>query len=299
MTRGRLLIVGLAVLVIAGAAGAVAGASGRLDLSPDGPAATVTPATVDASATVGYHRCPADDLVLATFHGGDRVYAVGRTEDAAWIAVRAPVDVAASVWVPAGSLAADGDLGALPVTTCAPSGSPSSAPTDQTAGTSTAPPPSTAGGAEPGTTGSTFPSTTGPPTTDSTELPSTTGPVTFPSTTGAPDTAGPTIGPINVQPTTVFEDGPSCVRLARTATVTVTVTDPSGVGRVSLRWSVAEFGDEATMTGTGTYTAVVGPFPVGTVDGAAPVELVVEAFDTAGNRSLAVADGALTLRGCA
>lgn len=291
VTRARFLFAVVAVVVVAGALGAVAGAGGTLDLVDDHHELVLS------DETVGYRRCPADESTLAVFRGGDRVYAVGRTDDGSWIAVRAPTDLSVTVWVPEAALDPDADLGTLPVLGCTDPESGDTSPKGSIETTSTAP--ATTGGVDTAPPTTAFPATTGAPDSSpsTTGQPSTTTSV-LPSTTGPPDTEGPSIGPIEVEPARVFEDGPDCVRLARTATVRVRADDPAGVTRVVLRWSVGEAQADVSLEGGPVYQGTIGPIPIGTVEATTPVELVVEAVDGAGNRSLAVSESVLALEPC-
>lgn len=121
----------------------------------------------------------------------------------------------------------------------------------------------------------------------------TTPPSTAPPTTR--DSEGPAISSLSVSPGTV-KAGSSCPNaLPSQATVTVRITDPSGVG--SVRLTVAGPGAQnvpMTATGGGNYTATVGPFdtvlpPGAKLDGA----VIVTATDAAGNQS--AKSGSLTI----
>lgn len=121
------------------------------------------------------------------------------------------------------------------------------------------------------------------------------------TTTTAPDTTGPTIGTISAGPGLIREnDGEGCV--PTTSTVSVSVSDPSGVTSVTLSWSVGASSGSKAMSGTGTYSASVGPFTgstIGPSPGTAAVALTVTAKDGAGNTSPPKSSsGVLTLENC-
>ncbi|MGH9277723.1 MAG: hypothetical protein ACRD12_06400, partial [Acidimicrobiales bacterium] len=96
---------------------------------------------------------------------------------------------------------------------------------------------------------------------------------TAPPATSPPDTTAPSVGVPVVSPSTV-----AC---GSSATVTVSVTDPSGVGTVTLRLS-GFVSLEKTMTSQGgsTYSASTGPLAS---QFGGPVAVVVTAVDQRGN----------------
>jgi hypothetical protein len=285
------LWIAVATLGVAVGAGAALGGTGAVDLSDEERFAELLP----GEAT--YHLCP-DDVSLGVFHGGDRVYVTGRDGSGAWVEVRAPEDLSARVWVRVQELDPDASLDGLPVVDCA---------------FATGASPSTTSGAT--TPGTGEPSTTGPPgtagdsTTSSAGMPTTTGPpdattsTGFPTTTGPPDTTPPDISELRVNLPSIWEDGPSCSRLPRQATVAGTVTDAdSAVAGVTLRWTIGEGTDDSTaMTSSATtWSATIGPFPPGTVDELGDaVVLTVTATDTAGNVATVEDFRLLRLEGCA
>jgi hypothetical protein len=199
--------------------------------------------------------CP-DGTPVASLARGDRVLAIGRSDDGAWLEIRSPVDLDSGAWVPTEVLAGDVDrlelarlpveaceLGPLPTTTLPPETTTSSS-TTSTSSTTTS------------TTTTTIPETTLPPTT----LP--------PTTTTAPNT-GPTItgftitAPGSLNPNAYVHEVPDAPgqigACASVVQVRFSVTDPQGVGQVTFQWSTGTGGAIATQPVTagpnGEFTA--------------------------------------------
>jgi hypothetical protein len=116
LTRGRRLrlmnriLTGLSIgaVVTAGAIGAA------IALGTDDEAAPPT-------GGLTYHACP-EDRVAGELSRGDRIFLTGRTEDGAWVELRAPTDGDQRVWMPAAWVVPDEELGTLGVVEpdCAP-----------------------------------------------------------------------------------------------------------------------------------------------------------------------------------
>jgi hypothetical protein len=260
------------------------------------PGSTVPAQLAGASlSTVGYSACPgtaAGASVLGTFHGGDRVWVIGRDDSRQWLQVRDPAGE--HVWVPAATVTATA-VDALPVVACdlddrATTGT-DRASTAGSAGTAPVPPDEASTTT---TTSSTVPGVSPPSSTTTTSpLPSS----TTTSTPVAPgDHAGPSIQGAASNPNQIWEHyapgGGSCVSQI-TTTVSAGVTDPSGVAAVQLEWRLASNGSHGTvtMTPTGaTWRGIVGPFewnanavPASGTD----ITITVQARDGAGNTSTA------------
>ena len=104
---------------------------------------------------------------------------------------------------------------------------------------------------------------------------------TTPATPATPPPTPPVIG------TPVITDG--LCSTGRRVTVSVPVTDESGVERVALDWSTRAERGTAPMTQRGDrWYAGLGPFPGG------PLDLVVTAVDNQGNRAQRQSSGAVT-----
>lgn len=115
----------------------------------------------------------------------------------------------------------------------------------------------------------------------------------------AGDTAGPTIGGVGVSPNPIAEaynSEPTCSATGQPsiATVTVSVSDPSGVGSVTMSWP----GGSKSMSGGGTRSATIGPFSTGLVPqgGSTVVTITVTATDGVGN--VATRQGSVTVNDC-
>ncbi|GAB2769639.1 hypothetical protein GCM10027020_23670 [Nocardioides salsibiostraticola] len=114
--------------------------------------------------------------------------------------------------------------------------------------------------------------------------PSTPVPPSSPTTPTTPTTPPPTPPVIG---TPVLTDG--LCSTGRRVTVSVPVTDDSGVDQVALDWSTGAVRGTAPMTQRGDrWYAGLGPFPGG------PIDLVVTAVDDQGNRAQRQGSGAVT-----
>lgn len=88
---------------------AVGGAAGIVGLPESEAGAATAPQVVDVVGTAPGLHCPAGQPVVS-FSAGDRVYAVARSADSAWLGVRSPFDRSRVVWVAANRI--DPDAGA-------------------------------------------------------------------------------------------------------------------------------------------------------------------------------------------
>jgi hypothetical protein len=232
----------------------VGGALGLTVLRPDTRGADTTP-RVQPSGSV--FDCP-DGSPVATIQAGDRLFAIGRTDDGSWLAVRG-LDGDAVNWLPASGLEVD-DNRDLPVLTCAET----IIMVVGASGTSTTMPPATT--AAPTTT-------TSPPVTTATP---TTAPTTVP-----PDIQRPVVQ-VSTDVTEIYDNlYPAC---DNEAVLTAIATDNVGVVSVTGSWSGLAGSPAAFAKGSGTtWTLRFGPF---TDLGFAYNELVaitVTARDAAGN----------------
>jgi len=155
------------------------------------------------------------------------------------------------------------------------------------AGSAGGPPSSPPGAAETTTTtsgGGAAPPSTAPPTTAG----------------GAPagDSTPPSMGGVSVSPSTIYWS--PCSGSPTTAGLTVPVTDPNGVGAVSVSWQVSgtSLSGQSSASGSGSqYHAAIGPIS-GSPKPLLPksVAITVTAADTKGNT--ATAGASATLQDC-
>jgi hypothetical protein len=119
-----------------------------------------------------------------------------------------------------------------------------------------------------------------------------------------PDETGPSISGLSANPEEIWElwtrvTAPDpCRSQPRTSTITVQVTDPSGIGSVTVAWSVeAVKGSKPMSLSDSAWSADIGPFDDKTVEaGSALVEITVTATDKPGNSS--TAKTSITLHDC-
>lgn len=112
------------------------------------------------------------------------------------------------------------------------------------------------------------------------------------TTTQPPDRAGPTVSITSIAPS-VVKAGPQCANADPDRfTVTASVTDASGVARVTVQVAPGLPATPMASNGNGTYTATLGPIEGVPVDLEAAV--IVQGTDRAGNVSAAT--GSVTLR---
>lgn len=304
---GNRWLLGLAASGAVVVTGAIAGSQGFVDLADDRVVVSL-----DAAP---YYSCP-DGTEIGEFHRGDRVLVTARDGAGDWFQVRAPFDLDARVWVRAPHVVPDTAIGDLPLADC---GSGFAAPEEPTPtvmgstevagptetttpirgsvpGASTSP----TRGTTPttgtsGTTGTTTPGSTQPPSTTATSAP----PGSTSTTTAPSDTTGPALGTITASPSVIWEiAGEGCSPVE--TIVRVSVTDPSGIQWVRLRWRVGSVDDWNWMTPDSIppdYTRQLWGFG-NVVSADEPVELTVTAADGLGNVSERVSTTALTLKNC-
>jgi hypothetical protein len=245
------------------------------------------PTTVASGAAAPYHQCPGGEQ-LADFHRGDRVFAPGVDASGEWVEVRSPVDMAARVWVEARFVTGDGPLDDLPVTDCLVPVAISAAAESTTTSTTEAAGDTTTSS----TTTETTTGTTAPPATGTTSPPAT-------GTTAPPDSTGPSIAGAAANPVSIWEEdglGITCPGgTARQATISATVTDPSGVATVTAGWSDPGGSQNVAMSASGgVYSTTLGPYAAGAWDPASTdpydhvVNVTITARDGVGNESTAV-----------
>lgn len=191
--------------------------------------------------------CP-DGVPVATLARGDRVLAVGRSDDGAWLEIRSPVDLTAGAWVAAPVLTGDldpvdvarlpvarCDLGPLPTTTAPPETTTTESTTTSTSSTTTTT----------STTSTTLPTTTVPPST----LPETT---TTLVNTGPSITGFTVVAEGSLNPTAYVHEAPDVPDLptncASEVVVSFVATDPQGIAQVSFQWTTGAGGAIAAPT---------------------------------------------------
>jgi hypothetical protein len=234
--------------LVAALAGGALGLGGALG-APGSPLPGMVADAVDGLA------CPGGSTVEG-LQRGDRVLAVERSADGAWVAVRDPYLLSRELWLPVGVVVVDDgqpsvdtlDVGGCPVVSAEPSPAPSA--------TTPAPKPTH---------------------------------TSKPKPTSTPDTTKPSISATSWSPGTIVgtngpHPGESCTPDDYQATLTVTATDNVGVKKVT---TSANFGD-ATVTQTGrsgsTYTfTIVADYNNGAA-GTTQVTVTFTAHDAAGNK---------------
>lgn len=234
--------------------GLVLGTSGLLDpfFSPE-PAAH----TVQLQATVDALDCPSGDPI-ATLAAGNRVLAIARSDDSAYLAVRNPYNTAATVWLPVAVVIADsGEAGidSLPVDGCGDAVTTLVAPT-----------------AEPTVEPAPVPTKTADPTQPTPPTPP--GPVA--------DTTSPTLGKPTATPATgvcADDSWPT-----HTSVITINASDNVGVTGVSISWNGVATGSGEMTGGPSSWSYTFNP-PSSTQSGS--VTFVLQARDAAGNLSIA------------
>lgn len=282
--------------VIAGVGGLALGASGVLDAAA-GAAPTLG---YSVSHTVPGLDCPGGAPVIS-FHPGDRVLAVARSDDGGWLAVRNPLDRTGTVWLSLDGLVVDD--GQEPVETLAVDGcpvpelllaepSPEPEEDEEPEDPSDGEPEPDEPGPQPSATPDQRPSSPAPqpaepgqrPTTPTTPKPRpgsspTTPPPSPDPTTPPPDTTAPVITSITRQHATI---GCKNFGLPESVRITVNATDDVAVDRVTLQASglhtIPPF-DMAKQGGAWVYTFT----PPDNSRG--DVIFTAQAFDAAGNTS--------------
>ena len=256
----RLLSPVVAAGVVGAGAGVALAAGGAIDLLPESRA---------AASRVGapYHLCPGE-AVVGYRHAGDRVLATARSADGKWVEIRSSADLGARVWMAADDIVPDGPLDDLPERECASLLEPklveATPLADEPEAEEDEPKADPTPSADPGE--------------DS-------------ATDEQADSTGPSITEMSVNPKHIYEHSPNAGSCddQNVSTIKARVTDPSGVGSVRLRWSVAGESGSKAMTRTGTiYSGTVGPFDPGTVPSSgANVRIRILAVDDEGNQRTA------------
>ena len=245
--RGAVPVATLAIaLAIAGGlvVGSILGFTGALDLFGESD-------TIASAAAAPYYGCPGDASSAGVLHRGDRVFATGRTQDAAWIQVRSPRSSDARVWLAANDLDPDADLLPLPVLPCA-------VVVEVSVETTTTVP------------GDTTTTTTVPGDTTTTSVADTTTTVAATTTTVAVTTttlAPPSVGQVSESHDPIwesyagFDDCNGVPSQFNTSVISATITAPAGVQSVTMFWSVGDQNGSKPMTlNGGMYRATLGPF---------------------------------------
>ena len=232
------------VIVVAAIIGGTLGLTGVLG-HPTTPRA-VYANDASLARTAAALRCPAG-REIARLQAGDRVVAVARSADNAYLGVRNPLNIGQTIWVRSGIVTLDKDqpaISTLPVQECI------------------------VATAIPKTVTATPPVIVSP-----------TKPVK-PVTPPAPDKTAPTLGtPTAGTPVVCTRNGSG----PYTDTITVTATDNVGVTAVAISWSGAASGSGSMTRGTGsTWTYV---YDVGSSLAGGTVTFQVQARDAAGNLS--------------
>ena len=213
--------------------------------------------------------CP-DGGLRGTALPGDRVFVTGRNEAGDWLELRDPRNQSNRAWVPAGAVDPDA-VADVPVVPCNPAvamvtGAATSTSTSTT--TSTTVPETTTTTTTTTTTpatATTIAATTVPGTTPVTTKPTVA--VTVPPTTPptvpptVPPNQPPTVGTVIASPTTI--NGLSECGIS-TSTISVVVTDASGVASVRLDWSIPALKSPRTgsllLTPSGnTFSGAISP----------------------------------------
>ncbi|HEU4849735.1 MAG TPA: Ig-like domain-containing protein [Terrimesophilobacter sp.] len=198
--------------VVVAIAGAVVGASGVFGSLQPAESAPV-PGVPVAVFTSGLD-CPGGSAVVA-FRPGDRVLAVARSDDSAYLAVRSPFDRSDTVWLPVSAVDIDEgepDLASLEVDGC---------------------PVPVVTVVEPST-----PPTTPPVETTKPKPPSNPQPPQPPAPVDNP----PTLGTVSISDNTLYQGD--------ITTITATASDDHGVSAVQISWSGADSGsDQMTKVG--------------------------------------------------
>jgi hypothetical protein len=230
-----------AVVAIVGAAVGASGVFGSLQPAGSAPA----PGLSVSQVTSGLD-CPGGSAVVS-FRPGDRVLAVARSDDSAYLAVRSPFDRADTVWLPVAAV--DVDEGEPAVSSLEVGGCPEPVVTV----------------AEP----SMPPTPTKPPTKPA------------PPKSPAPDTTKPTLGTPsgtqNIGCTAGYGSKPE------TTTITIPASDNTAVTGVSISWSGADSGSGSMSKSGSNWTFAYNP-PDSTFGN---VTFTMVAHDAAGNHSAA------------
>lgn len=265
-----------AVALVGAGAGVGLATAGTLDVVGDG--------SVLASADrVSFHDCPGG-TPLGDLQRGDRVLVTARDAEGQWVEVRSPDDLGARVWVQASYVTPDENLEGMPVGDCIGG---EAAARDETTTTTT--------------TATTTVPTTAPPGGTGDGSGDETGGGGGGDGGGDSDAQGPAIGAIAAVPGSIEENGSNLPCDPTVSSISVPVTDPSGVAAVTIAWEVAaQRGSKPMAVSGNTATTSVGEFPDDTIPPGtrAFVTLTVTARDQAGNASTRSSNNALELVDC-
>jgi hypothetical protein len=247
----------IGVLLVAAIVGGVTGASGLVG----SPAPILSSVGISLTGGVDALDCPAGASV-AKLGAGDRVLALKRSDDSAYLQVRNPYDVNQLVWLPAGVVVVDrgeASISSLPVGGCPkpalaldalPTQAPTEAPAPPAPGPAPAPKPTT-------------PAITPPP---------------------APDTTKPVISAGGWSPATVYgthaNQQPLCPILS---TITVTASDNVGVSGVTFSSSLPAAVITQTSHSGNTYVFTFKIDYNNGTHGATASKVTFTAKDAAGN----------------
>jgi hypothetical protein len=97
-----------------------------------------------------------------------------------------------------------------------------------------------------------------------------------------PDTQGPDISILEVNPQQIVVESQSCTNYSQTTTISLRATDLSGIAWVRLGWTIGAEQGETTASdlGDGNYQATIGPFNT-----SGTLTITILAQDTAGNQA--------------
>ncbi|MGB7859994.1 MAG: hypothetical protein WBM90_05815 [Acidimicrobiia bacterium] len=253
--------------------------------------------SVEGAAAVGAEvlDCPSG-IILTSYAGGSRVFAMGRTPSGDWVQVRDLSSPDRTVWLSASEVELDADINGLPVAECPDTvgdvGALATTTTTIAGSTTTTIIESTTTSVESSTTTSKATTTTDRPTTSSS------------TTTTPPDTTPPEVKQPSLNPSEIWEldfPGLPCpAETPRVSTITAVVTDNGSVASVTASWTINGNQTMKVMSKSGnTYTATFGPYPYGTVPDNASQDFVItiRALDSSGNQASATRTLTLTSSG--
>lgn len=271
---GGPLTAGLVVVV-----GIVVGTAGVVVTRPQTP--------VGASAgSVAVYPCPRQGPPIAMLQAGQQLLVTGRLADGGWLRIHLPEPGRTEGWVEAAPLTVDGSVDALPVVACSPEAgapSPAIAPAESfTAIVNATPSP---GIPQPTPTPTPLPTASLAPT---------------PSPTA---NVGPTLTGLAASARTIsYDQGSYCPTAVKSATISVTAADPTGVASVTLYWrkpGSSAYAQTAMALASGSATNGVWRVTLSTASAgittAGSLAYYVVAADAAGAKTRAPSSGSKTL----